>query len=226
VDSFQSLHGIEQLPGLAVQRLMAEGYGFGAEGDWKTAALLRAMKVMTTGLSGGNSFMEDYTYHFEPNRERVLGAHMLEICPSIAEGTPNVEIHPLEIGGKSDPVRMVFDAATGSGVNATIIDMGGRMRLLSNEVDIVAPDAPLSNLPVARAVWVPRPDLYTSATAWLYSGGAHHTVLSQAATTEMLEDYADIAQIELAVIDDNTELRPFREKLETKDLYWRLHQNV
>ncbi len=219
-DTFENLHGVEQLPGLAVQRLMADGYGFGAEGDWKTAALLRAMKVMAEGLPGGTSFMEDYTYHFEPGRERVLGSHMLEICPSIAAGKPKVEIHPLGIGGKSDPVRLVFDSTPGPALNASVIDVGGRYRLLVNEVEAVEPDAPLPKLPVARTVWVPKPNLEVAAAAWIYAGGAHHTGYSRQLTTEMLEDYATIAGIELTVIDAATELRSFRRELALSDMYW------
>ena len=220
-DTFESLHGVDQLPGLAAQRLMADGYGFGAEGDWKTAALLRAMKVMAEGLPGGTSFMEDYTYHFEPGRERVLGSHMLEICPTIASGKPSVEIHPLGIGGKSDPVRLVFDSTPGAALNASVIDVGGRYRLLVNEVEAVEPDAPLPKLPVARTVWVPKPNLEVAAAAWIYAGGAHHTGYSRQLTTEMLEDYATIAGIELTLIDDATELRSFRRELALSDMYWR-----
>lgn len=223
-DTFENLTGIDQLPGLAVQRLMADGYGFGAEGDWKTAALLRAMKVMAEGLPGGTSFMEDYTYHFEPGRERVMGAHMLEICPSIAADTPRVEIHALGIGGKSDPVRMVFDAATGPAVNASMVDLGNRMRLIVNPVETVAPDAPLPNLPVARAIWIPEPNLEIAATAWILAGGAHHTGFSHAVTTEMLEDYAEITGVELVVIDKDTRIRQFREQLRWNELYRRLNR--
>jgi len=184
--TFEDLHGLEQLPGIAAQRLMEDGYGFGAEGDWKTCALLRAMKVMAAGLKGGTSFMEDYTYHLHPKRHLVLGAHMLEICPSIAKGKPSMEIHPLGIGGKADPVRLVFDTPPGSAVNASIIDMGNRFRMLINEVEVVAPEKALPKLPVARAVWLPKPDLQIGAAAWIYAGGAHHTGFSQAVTTEML----------------------------------------
>ncbi len=219
-DTFENLHGFEQLPGLAVQRLMADGYGFGAEGDWKTSALLRAMKVMAEGLPGGTSFMEDYTYHFEPGRERVLGSHMLEICPTIASGKPSLEIHPLGIGGKADPVRLVFDSPAGPALNASVIDLGGRYRLLVNEVEAVTPDAPLPNLPVARTVWVPAPNLEVAAAAWIYAGGAHHTGFSQQVTTEMLEDYATMAGIELTVIDKGTDLRRFRQELALSDMYW------
>ncbi|USN99470.1 MAG: L-arabinose isomerase [Phycisphaeraceae bacterium] len=201
-DTFENLHGLKQLPGIAAQRLMADGFGFGAEGDWKTAALVRAMKVMGHGLAGGTSFMEDYTYHFEPGRERVLGAHMLEICPTIATGKPACECHPLGIGGKEDPVRLVFDAPAGPALNASMVDMGGQMRLIINEVDAVEPDADLPNLPVARAVWVPRPDFRTGLEEWIRAGGAHHTGYSYSVTTEMLVDFAEAAGIECVVIGD------------------------
>lgn len=211
--TFEDLHGLPQLPGLAVQRLMADGYGFGAEGDWKTCALVRAMKVMGTGLKGGTSFMEDYTYHLDPRRALVLGAHMLEICPSIACGKPSIEVHPLGIGGKADPVRLVFDTPPGAGLNASIIDLGNRFRLLVNEVEVVAPKQALPKLPVARALWKPQPDLPVAAAAWIYAGGAHHTGFSQAVTTEMIEDFAGMAGIELVVIDPATKLRSFRQEL-------------
>jgi len=219
-DTFEDLHGLHQLPGVAVQRLMADGFGFGAEGDWKTAALVRAMKVMAAGLRGGTSFMEDYTYHFDPKGMKVLGAHMLEICPSIARGRPSLEIHPLGIGGKADPVRLVFDTAPGSALNASMIDLGNRFRLLVNEVDVVGPDKPLPKLPVARAVWKCKPNLPTAATAWIYAGGAHHTGFSQAVTTEMLEDFAEIAGLELVIIDDSTRLREFKKELRYNEIYY------
>ncbi len=212
-DTFEDLHGLVQLPGIASQRLMAEGYGFGAEGDWKTAALVRAAKVMAAGLSGGNSFMEDYTYHFDPDNRLVLGAHMLEICPSIASGKPTCEIHPLGIGGKADPVRLVFDVAGGAALNASLIDMGNRFRLLVNEVEAVAPTEKLPNLPVARVLWKPLPDLNTACAAWIYAGGAHHTVFSQNLTTEYFEDFAEMFDLELTVIDAKTELRQFKNEL-------------
>ncbi len=220
-DTFQDLHGLEQLPGIAVQRLMADGYGFGAEGDWKTAALVRAMKVIAGGLSGGTSFMEDYTYHFG-GPAKVLGAHMLEVCPSIAAERPSLEIHPLSIGGKSDPVRLVFTAPSGPAVNASIIQLGSRFRLLVNEVDVVQPDRPLPKLPVARAVWAPRPDLGTAAAAWIYAGGAHHTGFSQAVSPEHLQDFADMAGIELVSIDAVTTLRQFRNELRWNEAAYRL----
>ncbi len=212
-DTFEDLHGLVQLPGIASQRLMADGYGFGAEGDWKTAALVRAAKVMAAGLPGGNSFMEDYTYHFDPENRLVLGAHMLEICPSIASGKPACEIHPLGIGGKADPVRLVFDAAGGPALNASLIDMGNRFRLLINEVEAVAPFEKLPELPVARVLWKPLPDMNTACAAWIYAGGAHHTVFSQNLTTEYFEDFAGMFDIELTVIDAKTELRQFRNEL-------------
>jgi len=212
-DTFEDLHGLKQLPGIASQRLMAAGYGFGAEGDWKTAALLRAMKVMATGMPGGNSFMEDYTYHFQPGNEQVLGAHMLEICESIASGKPFCEIHPLGIGGKEDPVRLVFNVDSGHALNASMIDMGNRFRLLVNEVEAVKPEHNLPELPVARVLWKPLPDMKTGCSAWLLAGGAHHTVFSQNLTTEYLEDFAAMAGIELVVIGKDTNLSRLRQEL-------------
>ena len=220
-DNFEDLHGLTQLPGIAIQRLMTKGYGFGAEGDWKTAALVRAMKMMSIGLKGGTSFMEDYTYDFgQPSK--VLGAHMLEVCPSIAERMPSLEIHPLSIGGKSDPVRLVFTARRGPAVNACLIDLGSRFRIIANEVEIVPPTEPLPKLPVARAVWVPQPNLETAATAWIYAGGSHHTGLSQALSLEHLADFAEIAGIEFLSIDNRTCLEDFRKELCWNDLYYLL----
>jgi L-arabinose isomerase len=221
-DTFEDLHGLVQLPGVAVQRLMADGYGFGAEGDWKTCALVRALKVMASGRKGGTSFMEDYTYHLEPRGRKVLGAHMLEICPSIAQGKPSLEVHPLSIGGKADPVRLVFDTPGGPGLNASMIDLGNRFRLLVNQVDAVAPDRPLPKLPVARALWVPKPDLPIAAAAWIYAGGAHHTAFSQAITIEMIQDFAEMAAVELIVIDDATRLRDFKQQLRSNEVYYAL----
>ncbi|HTL69609.1 MAG TPA: L-arabinose isomerase [Lacunisphaera sp.] len=223
--TFEDLHGLRQLPGLAVQRLMADGYGFGAEGDWKTAALLRAMKVMGEGLPGGTSFMEDYTYHLAPGKHQVLGAHMLEICESIAATKPSLEIHPLGIGGREDPVRLVFDAPAGPALNASLIDLGNRFRLLVNEVTAVKTPK-LPKLPVARAVWECQPDFKTACAAWIYAGGAHHTGYSYSVTTEQLEDLAEIAGIELAVIDVKTELRSFKQQLRHNDLYYTLAQGL
>ncbi|HEV2436957.1 MAG TPA: L-arabinose isomerase [Verrucomicrobiae bacterium] len=224
--TFEDLHGLAQLPGVSAQRLMAEGYGFAAEGDWKTCALVRAMKVMSTGLKGGTSFMEDYTYHLNTRNMKVLGAHMLEICPSIAEGKPSLQVHPLGIGGKADPARLVFDTPPGPGLNAALMDMGNRFRLLVNEVDVVAPDKPLPKLPVARALWIPKPDFHTAVTAWIYGGGAHHTGFSQAVTTEMLDDFAAMAGIELAVIDGGTTLRHFKQELNWNEIYYGLRQGL
>ena len=220
-DTFEDLHGLVQLPGIASQRLMAEGYGFGAEGDWKTAALVRAAKVMASGLPGGNSFMEDYTYHFDPQNRLVLGAHMLEICPSIASGKPACEVHPLGIGGKADPVRLVFDVAGGPALNASMIDMGNRFRLLINEVEAVAPTEKLPKLPVARVLWKPLPDMNTGCAAWIYAGGAHHTVFSQNLTTEYFEDFAEMFHIELTVIDSKTELRQFKNELRWSEVFYK-----
>jgi L-arabinose isomerase len=220
-DTFEDLHGMAQLPGLAVQRLMKDGYGFGGEGDWKTAALVRAMKVMATGLEGGNSFMEDYTYHFEPGNEMVLGAHMLEICESIADGKPSCEIHPLGIGGKADPVRSVFNVKGGAALNASIVDMGNRFRLLVNEVEAVAPKHDLPKLPVARVLWKPLPDMQTACAAWILAGGAHHTGFSQNLTAEHLEDFAEMAGIEFVLINKKTDLYSFKNELRWSEVYYR-----
>ncbi|MBI9050623.1 MAG: L-arabinose isomerase [Anaerolineaceae bacterium] len=222
--TFEDLHGLAQLPGLAVQRLMADGYGFGAEGDWKTAALLRAMKVMSAGLPGGTSFMEDYTYHFSASGDRVLGAHMLEVCPTIANGKARIEIHQLGIGGKEDPARLVFDTKTGPALNASIMHMGDRFRLLVNEVNVVPTDAPLPKLPVARAFWEPKPNLKIAAAAWIYAGGAHHTGFSQVVTKEHLQDFAEMADMEIIMIDDNTSIDEFKKELRWNDLYYKLNK--
>lgn len=220
--TFENLYGLKQLPGLAVQRLMRDGYGFGAEGDWKTAALVRSMKVMSAGLKGGVSFMEDYTYHFNSSGDKVLGAHMLEICESIAAGRPRLEALPLSIGGKADPVRLIFDAFTGPAVCASIMDMGQRFRLVVNVVDVVPTDAPLPKLPVARALWLPRPDLKTAAAAWIYAGGAHHTGFSFALTPEHLQDFAEMAGIEYLLINEDTRTDEFKKELRWNDLYYHL----
>ncbi len=221
-DTFEDLGALVQLPGIGVQRLMADGYGFGAEGDWKTAAMLRIAKVMSRGLKGGTSFMEDYTYELSPRGPKVLGAHMLEVCPSLAADRPSCEIHPLSIGDRADPVRLVFDAAPGPAVCVSLMDLGDRFRLLLNEVDVVAPDQPLPKLPVARAVWTPKPDLTTAGEAWLMAGGAHHTVLSLALGSEAFADFAEIAGIELLVIDGETRTRAFAKELRWNQAYYRL----
>jgi L-arabinose isomerase len=224
--TFEDLHGLSQLPGLAVQRLMADGFGFGAEGDWKTAALVRAMKVMAMGLEGGTSFMEDYTYHLHPDGMKVLGAHMLEICPSVAEGKSSLEVHPLGIGGKADPARLVFDVASGPGINAALMDMGNRFRLLVNPCEVVPADAPLPNLPVARVVWQPEPDLQVAAGSWILAGGAHHTGFSMAVSKEHLEDFAGMAGIEYLLIDQDTTLSAFKKELRWNDLYYHLAKGI
>jgi len=220
--TFEDLYGLDQLPGLAVQRLMADGYGFGAEGDWKTSMLVRSMKVMASGLKGGTSFMEDYTYHMVRSGMKVLGAHMLEVCASIAEGKPSLEVHPLGIGGKADPARLVFNVPTGPALNASMIDMGNRFRMIINTVDVVTPDAPLPKLPVARVVWVPKPNLKIGAGAWILAGGAHHTVFSQALTVQHLEDFTEMAGVEFVVIDENTTISEFKKELRWNEVYYSL----
>ncbi|MBP8911764.1 MAG: L-arabinose isomerase [Phycisphaerae bacterium] len=224
--TFEDLHGLKQLPGLAVQRLMADGYGFGAEGDWKTAALVRAMKVMATGLPGGTSFMEDYTYHLDPLGSKVLGAHMLEVCPSISETTPSLEVHPLGIGGKADPCRLVFNVPSGPGLNASVIDLGNRFRMIVNEVDVVPPDAPLPKLPVARVVWVPKPNLKIGAAAWILAGGAHHTGFSMALTSEHMEAFAEMAGIECLFIDADTTIRELKKEMRANEVYYMMAKGL
>ncbi|NLW85079.1 MAG: L-arabinose isomerase [Phycisphaerae bacterium] len=224
--TFEDLHGLLQLPGLAVQRLMADGYGFGAEGDWKTAALVRAMKVMATGLPGGTSFMEDYTYHLDPANSKVLGAHMLEVCSSIADGKPSLEVHPLGIGGKADPVRVVFNVAPGAGLNASLVDMGNRFRMIVNPVEVVKPDADLPRLPVARVVWVPKPDLRTGAACWILAGGAHHTGFTKALTAEHLEDFTEMAGIEYLCIDEKTSISDFKKDIRINEMYYMLAKSL
>lgn len=224
--TFEDLHGLSQLPGLAVQRLMRDGYGFGAEGDWKTSALVRAMKVMGSGLKGGVSFMEDYTYHFSASGDKVLGAHMLEICESISAGKPKLDVLPLSIGGKADPLRLIFDTFTGPAIGASIMDMGQRFRVVANVVDVVPTDAPLPKLPVARALWLPRPNLKVAAAAWIYAGGAHHTSFSFAVTPQMLRDFTTIAGIEYLQIDERTDLETFKNELRWNDLYYHLKNGL
>jgi L-arabinose isomerase len=203
---------------------MADGYGFGAEGDWKTALLLRTLKVMSAGQPGGTSFMEDYTYNLEPGRELILGAHMLEVCPSIAAGAPSCEIHPLGIGGREDPVRLVFDASPGPALVLGLVDLGDRFRLVANEIDVVAPPEPLPRLPVARAIWRPRPSWRTSTEAWLTAGGPHHTFLSAAVGTEAVADLADMLGVELLLIDADTTIRRFAQEIRANQAYYRLAQ--
>jgi L-arabinose isomerase len=221
-DTFEDLGGLRQLPGIAVQRLMADGYGFAAEGDWKTAALVRITKVMGAGLGGGTSFMEDYTYDLAPAGPKVLGAHMLEICPSISAGKPRCEVHPLSIGAREDPVRLVFTAAPGPAVVVGLLDLGTRFRLVANEVDVVTPPEELPRLPVARAVWEPRPSLSTAAEAWLLAGGPHHTSFSRALTIEPIADFAEIAGVELVVIDGDTTIGDFKKELRWNQAYYHL----
>jgi L-arabinose isomerase len=220
-DTFEDLGGLRQLPGIGPQRLMADGYGFGAEGDWKTAALLRILKVMADGLPGGTSFMEDYTYHLGPGEPMILGAHMLEVCPSIAADRPSCEIHPLGIGGREDPVRLVFTAAAGPARVLGINHLGDRFRLILNEIDVVTPEEDLPRLPVARALWRPEPDLATSAEAWLLAGGPHHTVLTAALDGEALTDFAEMAGLELVIIDADTTIRDFKRELRVNEAYHR-----
>ncbi|MGN6394370.1 MAG: L-arabinose isomerase [Mucilaginibacter sp.] len=220
-DTFEDLHGIIQLPGIAAQRLMADGYGFAAEGDWKTAALVRAFKVMGSGLEGGNGFMEDYTYHFDPDNQLVLGSHMLEIDASLANGKPSLEVHPLGIGGKADPARLVFNVSGGQALNASMVDMGNRFRLLVNEVEAVEPQNDLPRLPVARVLWKPYPDMKTGCAAWIYAGGAHHTVYSQNLTAEHVQDFADMAGLEFVRIGKDTRLDQLRNELRWNDASYR-----
>ncbi len=223
--TFEDLHGLGQLPGLAVQRLMADGYGFGAEGDWKTAALVRSMKVMARGLKGGTSFMEDYTYHLDPRNMAVLGAHMLEVCPSIADGKPSLQVHPLGIGGKSDPARLIFKTSTGKALVASMVEMGDRFRLIVSTMEVVdCPEMP--KLPVASVLWKPEPDLKTAATAWIYAGGAHHTSFSQALEPEHLDDFASMAGIELVLIDKQCKIEKLKMELRWNDLYYHLNKGL
>jgi L-arabinose isomerase len=220
--NFEDLGGLLQLPGIAVQRLMADGYGFGGEGDWKTSALLHTLKVMGADQPGGSSFMEDYTYHLVPGQQVILGAHMLEVCPTIAAHRPSCEIHPLSIGGREDPVRLVFDARPGPAVVVGLADVGDRFRLVANQIEVVSPAEPLPALPVARAVWRPEPDLRTSTEAWLTAGGPHHTVLSTAIGAEELADLADMLRTELLFIDRTTEIRQFIKEIRWNQAYYRL----
>ena len=221
--TFEVLHGLKQLPGLAVQRLMEAGYGFGAEGDWKTSGLVRIMKLMASGLDGGTSFMEDYTYHFEPGNSMILGAHMLEVCPTIAATRPRIEVHPLGIGGKADPARVVFNGKAGKAIAASLIDLGDRFRLLVNDVDAVDAEKDLPKLPVARVLWKPMPSLHEAAEAWILAGGAHHTSFSYDLTAENMLDWAEIANIECVLINKDTDLLEFKNSLKLNDIIWRFH---
>jgi len=223
-DTFEDLHGMVQLPGIAAQRLMGQGYGFAGEGDWKTAALVRAMKVMGSGLKGGNAFMEDYTYHFDPNNSLVLGSHMLEVDESLANGKASCEVHPLGIGGKADPARLVFNVAGGPALNASVVDMGNRFRLLINEVEAVEPEHDLPNLPVARVLWKPYPDMKTGCAAWILAGGAHHTCYSQNLTSEHLQDFAEMAGIECVLINKDTKLNQLKNELRWSEVYYQINK--
>ncbi|HEX3930802.1 MAG TPA: L-arabinose isomerase [Nocardioides sp.] len=220
--NFEDLGGLKQLPGLAVQRLMADGYGFGGEGDWKTAALVRTCKTMAHGILGGTSFMEDYTYHLVPGEEKILGAHMLEVCPTLTASRPSLEVHPLAIGGREDSVRLRFSADPGPGLVVGLSDLGDRFRLTANVIEVVDPDEPLPNLPVARAVWKPEPSLHTSAEAWITAGAPHHTVLSTALEREVLEDFGEMVATELVCIDMNTTIRSLQQELRWNAAYYRL----
>ena len=220
--TFEDLHGLPQLPGLAVQRLMGDGFGFAGEGDWKTAALVRTMKIMAEGLPQGTSFMEDYTYHLEPGNELVLGSHMLEICPSIAATKPRIEVHPLGIGGKADPARLVFDGASGPAINASLIDLGHRFRLIINQVDAVKSERAMPHLPVARVLWKPQPSLRVAAETWILAGGAHHTGFSMALTAEQMIDWAELVGVEYLLINKDTTSLAFRNELRWSEAAWRL----
>ena len=220
--NFENLTGLDQLPGLASQRLMAAGYGFGAEGDWKQAAMLRIIKTMSKGMPGGSSFMEDYTYHLDPANEAVLGAHMLEICPSIAAQKPRLEVHPLGIGGKDAPARLVFESATGDAMNVTLIDMGNRFRLIVNTLDVIEPLEKMPKLPVSSAFWKTHPNLADGAAAWIYAGGTHHSAFTLALTPEYIETFAEYADVEYLVIDKNTDLTAFKKELRWNEIYYML----
>ncbi|MDD2381063.1 MAG: L-arabinose isomerase [Mariniphaga sp.] len=220
--NFENLTGLDQLPGLASQRLMAAGYGFGAEGDWKQAALLRVVKTISSGLNGGSSFMEDYTYHLDPKNEAVLGAHMLEVCPTIAASKPRLEVHPLGIGGKDAPARLVFESATGNGMNVTLIDMGNRFRFIANTLEVIEPLEQMPKLPVASAFWKTHPTHAKGAAAWIYAGGTHHSAFTLALTPEYIETFADFADVEFVVIDNNTNLDSFKKELRWNEIYYML----
>ncbi|MCF6466231.1 L-arabinose isomerase [Clostridium sp. Cult2] len=221
--TFEDLYGLDQLPGLAVQRLMEDGYGFGAEGDWQTAALTYIMKTMAKGLDGGTSFMEDYTYHLEKGNELNLGAHMLEVCPTIADGKPKIQVHQLGIGGKEAPARMVFDGKEGNIILVSLVDLCGRMRLIVNEAVAVKPLDNMPNLPVARVLWRPLPNLQTSAEAWILAGGSHHTVLSYPLTADHIRDFAEMVGIEFIHINKDTNIVELKKELLYNDIAWKLN---
>ena len=220
-NTFEDLHGMRQLPGIGSQRMMAAGYGYGGEGDWKTSAMVHIMKLMASGMQGGNTFMEDYTYHFNPNNAMVLGSHMLEICPSIATGRVKCEVHPLGIGGKEDPVRLVFNAASGPALNVSLVDLGNRFRLIVNEVEAIEVTESFPKLPTARALWKPQPSMKIGLEAWILAGGAHHTVYSQNLTTECMEDLAEMLDIELVVIDQETTIRSMKNELKINEVFYK-----
>ncbi len=220
-NTFEDLHGMRQLPGIGSQRMMAAGYGYGGEGDWKTSAMVHIMKVMASGMKGGISFMEDYTYHFDPANPMVLGSHMLEICPTIAANQVNCEVHPLGIGGKEDPVRLVFNAAAGPALNVSLVDLGNRFRLIVNEVEAIEVTESFPKLPTARALWKPQPSMEVGLQAWILAGGAHHTVYSQNLTTEYIEDLAEMLDIELVVIDKDTKIRGLKNELRLNEFFYK-----
>lgn len=220
--NFEDLHGMKQLPGLAAQNLMANGYGFGGEGDWKVAAMTYIMKAMSEGLEGGTAFMEDYTYHLEKGNEHILGAHMLEVCPTVASGRPKIEVHELGIGNREAPARLVFDSCKGSAIVASLVDMGGRLRLIVNDVDACSPLQKMPNLPVAGVMWIPHPNLATSAEAWILAGGAHHSVLSYSLTAEQMHDWANMMGIEFVHINNNTTIPEFEKELLWNDIAYKL----
>ena len=220
--NFEDLQGLLQLPGLAAQDLMRQGYGFGAEGDWKVAAMLRVMKSMAEGLNGGTVFMEDYTYHFDPDNEMLLGSHMLEVDPSCAAEKAKIQVHPLGIGDREDPARLVFKAQTGKGIVVTLVDMGDRLRLICNDVECKEQTNDMPKLPVAGVLWKPLPCLQTSAEAWIYAGGAHHSVLSYSLTADTMRDFAEIMGIEFVHINENTEINEFRKELFYNDVAYKL----
>ena len=220
--TFEDLHGLKQLPGFACQRLMSQGYGFGAEGDWKTAALVRLGKVMTGDRTGGVSFIEDYTYHLVPGQERILGAHMIEVCPSIGAGKPSLQVHQLDIGGTSQLPRLVFDARPGPAVNATLVDMGGRMRMILAELDVVSPEHAMPKLPTARALWIPRPDFKRGARGWIEAGGGHHSAFCQAVSTDEWEDFGRMAGLEVIRLDAALDMRTLQNELRWNDVAFKL----